>query len=63
MYVSIVGGVKQQTCPPSIPICELYPDENFPEGEILEHPIAAVEWVNNFISNHGLVITLYLIMA
>lgn len=34
-------GVKQQTCPPSIPIAELFPDENFPEGEILEHPIAA----------------------
>jgi predicted PurR-regulated permease PerM len=29
----------QQTNPPSIPICELYPDGNYPEGQILEHPI------------------------
>ncbi len=28
----------QQTNPPSIPICELYPDGNYPEGQILEHP-------------------------
>ncbi|CAF1086709.1 unnamed protein product [Adineta steineri] len=28
----------QQTNPPSIPISDLYPDGNFPEGEILEHP-------------------------
>lgn len=27
----------QQTHPPSIPIAELYPDGNFPEGQILEH--------------------------
>ena len=30
---------KKQTDPPSIPICELYPDGNFPIGQILEHPI------------------------
>lgn len=28
----------QQTNPPSIPIVDLYPDGNFPEGQILEHP-------------------------
>ncbi|CAF0992000.1 unnamed protein product [Adineta steineri] len=28
----------QQTNPPSTPISDLYPDGNFPEGEILEHP-------------------------
>jgi len=28
----------QQTNPPSIPISELYPDGNYPEGQILEHP-------------------------
>jgi len=32
----------QQTNPPSIPICELYPDGNFPEGQILEHPTPKV---------------------
>ncbi|KAL4226349.1 Methionine aminopeptidase 2 [Mactra antiquata] len=35
------GSAKQQTVPPSIPVIELYPDGNFPEGEIMEHPIAA----------------------
>ena len=28
----------QQTNPPSIPICDLYPDGNYPEGQVLEHP-------------------------
>ncbi|CAF1492165.1 unnamed protein product [Adineta ricciae] len=32
----------QQTNPPSIPICELFPDGNFPEGQILEHPTPKV---------------------
>jgi methionyl aminopeptidase len=31
------GPVKQQTDPPSIPICELYPSGNFPEGEIMQY--------------------------
>ncbi|XP_060567724.1 methionine aminopeptidase 2-like, partial [Ruditapes philippinarum] len=35
------GANKQQTDPPSISIAELYSDGNFPEGEILDHPIAA----------------------
>lgn len=35
------GSAKQQTDPPSVAIAELFPDGNFPEGEILEHPIAA----------------------
>ena len=29
---------KVQTEPPSIPIADLYPDGNFPEGEIMQHP-------------------------
>lgn len=28
-----------QTNPPTIPIVDLFPDGNFPEGEILKHPI------------------------
>ncbi|CAG9785153.1 unnamed protein product [Diatraea saccharalis] len=28
---------KEQTNPPTIPIAELYPDNNFPEGQIMEH--------------------------
>ncbi len=32
----------QQTNPPSIPICDLYPDGNYPEGQILEHPTPKV---------------------
>ena len=31
------GPVKQQTDPPSIPVCELYPSGNFPEGEIMQY--------------------------
>ncbi|KAJ8732136.1 hypothetical protein PYW08_014866 [Mythimna loreyi] len=31
------GPVKEQTNPPTIPIAELYPDGNFPEGQITEH--------------------------
>lgn len=31
------GPTKEQTNPPTIPIAELYPDGNFPEGEITEH--------------------------
>lgn len=31
------GGGKQ-TDPPTIPIAQLYPDGNFPEGEIMKHP-------------------------
>lgn len=30
---------KVQTEPPSIPVSELFPDGNFPEGEIMNHPI------------------------
>lgn len=32
-------GPKQQTDPPSIPICDLFPDGNFPVGEEVEHSI------------------------
>lgn len=35
--VYFLGG-KQQTDPPSIPISELFPDGNYPEGEIMKHP-------------------------
>ncbi|XP_037298977.1 methionine aminopeptidase 2 [Manduca sexta] len=31
------GAVKEQTNPPTIPIAELYPNGNFPEGQIMEH--------------------------
>ena len=31
------GTSKKQTSPPTIPICELYPDSNFPVGQILDH--------------------------
>ncbi|KAM3962977.1 LOW QUALITY PROTEIN: methionyl aminopeptidase und [Aphomia sociella] len=31
------GPSKEQTSPPTIPIAELYPDGNFPEGQIMEH--------------------------
>lgn len=30
---------KTQTSPPTIPICELYSDGNYPVGEILDYPI------------------------
>lgn len=32
-------GQKQQTSPPTIPISELFPDGNYPEGEIMEYPV------------------------
>ncbi|XP_074644964.1 uncharacterized protein LOC141901551 [Tubulanus polymorphus] len=32
------GGGKQQTVPPSLAIVDLFPDGNFPEGEIMEYP-------------------------
>lgn len=28
---------KEQTNPPTVPISDLYPDSNFPEGQIMEH--------------------------
>ncbi|XP_076447932.1 methionine aminopeptidase 2-like [Babylonia areolata] len=34
------GGAKTQTDPPSIPICELFADGNFPEGEICKYPVS-----------------------
>ena len=36
---SVGSGPKQQTDPPSIPVTELFPDKNFPEGEIQEYII------------------------
>ena len=33
------GSAKTQTDPPSIPVSELFPGGNFPEGQIMEHPI------------------------
>ncbi|CAG2113383.1 unnamed protein product [Medioppia subpectinata] len=38
--VSTTGG-KQQTTPPSIPIVELFPDTNYPLGEVVNHPVPA----------------------
>jgi len=32
-------AAKKQTNPPTIPICDLYPDGNFPVGQICEHPV------------------------
>ncbi|XP_041349924.1 methionine aminopeptidase 2-like [Gigantopelta aegis] len=32
------GGVKEQTVPPTIPIAELFPSGDFPEGEIMQYP-------------------------
>ena len=37
--LSVGSGPKQQTDPPSIPVAELFPDKNFPEGEIQEYVI------------------------
>lgn len=34
------SGAKVQTSPPSVPISELFPNGNFPEGQIMDHPIA-----------------------
>uniref|UniRef100_A0A1B0CYD4 Methionine aminopeptidase 2 n=1 Tax=Phlebotomus papatasi TaxID=29031 RepID=A0A1B0CYD4_PHLPP len=34
-------GANGQTDPPSIPIAKLFPDGNFPEGEIMHHPTVA----------------------
>ncbi|XP_017890011.1 methionine aminopeptidase 2 [Ceratina calcarata] len=33
-------GLKQQTDPPTIPVAELFPDGNFPVGQIMDHPPA-----------------------
>ena len=33
-------GTKQQTTPPTVPICELFPDGNFPQGQIMEYPVS-----------------------
>jgi methionyl aminopeptidase len=30
---------KVQTSPPTIPICELFTDGNYPVGEIMNHPV------------------------
>ncbi|XP_004926452.2 methionine aminopeptidase 2 [Bombyx mandarina] len=31
------GSSKEQTVPPTIPVAELFPDGNFPEGQIMDH--------------------------
>lgn len=33
------GGKPAQTDPPTIPIVDLFPDQAFPEGQIMEYPI------------------------
>lgn len=35
------GNVKQQTDPPTIPVSKLFPDGNFPIGQIMDHPSVA----------------------
>ncbi|XP_025994543.1 methionine aminopeptidase 2 [Solenopsis invicta] len=37
------GGVKQQTDPPSIPVSELFPDGNFPVGQVMIHGSAGID--------------------
>ena len=42
-------GPKQQTDPPSIPVSELFPDRNYPEGQIMEYEVPKDEkdeWVS-----------------
>ena len=34
------SGAKTQTDPPSLPVSQLFPSGNYPEGQIMEHPIA-----------------------
>lgn len=34
------GGMKQQTDPPTVPVSELFPDGNFPIGQLMEYPPA-----------------------
>jgi len=38
LLLTIWATVKGQTDPPSIPICELYPNGDFPKGEECEYP-------------------------
>ena len=38
LLVSIWATVKGQTDPPTVPICELYPNGDFPKGEECEYP-------------------------
>ena len=33
-------GAKTQTDPPSLPVSQLFPCGNYPEGQIMDHPIA-----------------------
>lgn len=37
------GGIKQQTDPPSIPVSELFPDGNFPVGQVMIHGSAGID--------------------
>lgn len=34
------AGAKTQTDPPSLPVSQLFPSGNYPEGQIMDHPIA-----------------------
>ena len=34
------GGAIKQTDPPTLPVCELFPDGTFPIGQIMDHHIA-----------------------
>jgi methionyl aminopeptidase len=36
-HPKVSSGKKQQTDPPTLPVSELFPDGNFPEGQIMEY--------------------------
>ncbi|EFN85894.1 methionine aminopeptidase 2 [Harpegnathos saltator] len=37
------GGMKQQTDPPTVPVSELFPDGNFPVGQLMDYPTTRVD--------------------
>lgn len=37
---NLTGGAIKQTDPPTLPVCELFPDGTFPIGQIMDHHIA-----------------------
>lgn len=44
---------KKQTDPPTIPIADLFPDGNFPLGEICEYKIGTDEYVDEIRISFG----------
>ena len=43
IFNDISGGPKAQTDPPSIPILDLFPNRDFPLGEIQQYPVGQDE--------------------